>query len=65
MLGKATPKDIADMAGIHPNTVRNWVDAGIIEAQKDFRGRRLFPKPLETVKRIRGLISGEIHLEQL
>lgn len=64
MLGKATAKDIADMVGIHPNTVRNWADAGIIEVKKDFRGRRWFPKPLETVKRINDLINGNIQLDQ-
>lgn len=64
MLGRATPKDIAQMTGVHPNTIRNWVDTGILKCDRDFRGRRLFPKPLETVKRIQGLINGEITIDQ-
>ena len=63
MLGYATPKDIADAVNIHPNTVRNWADAGLIQCRRDFRGRRLFPKPLETVKRIKALIDGTIKLD--
>lgn len=64
MLGRATAKDIADMVNVHPNTIRNWADAGIIEAKRDFRGRRWFPNPLSTIKRINGLLNGEIRLDE-
>ena len=57
-----TPKQIAEKTNLHPNTIRNWVDRGIITAQKDFRGRRWFPNPEQTVKRIQGLLSGKIKL---
>jgi DNA-binding transcriptional MerR regulator len=59
-----TAKQIADKTNLHPNTVRNWADRGIITAKRDFRGRRWFPDPQKTVKRIQGLLNGEIELEQ-
>lgn len=58
-----TPKKIAEQTNLHPNTIRNWVDRGIITAQKDFRGRRWFPNPEQTVKRIQGLLNGDIQLD--
>lgn len=62
----ATPKTIADRTNLHPNTIRNWADHGIITATRDFRGRRWFPKPEETIERIDALLNGEIELtEQL
>ena len=59
----ATPKTIAKEVNLHPNTIRNWADSGIIEAKRDFRGRRWFPNPKETVKRIKGLLNGDIQLD--
>ena len=56
---RATVSDIAEMVNMHPNTIRNWTDAGLIDCKKDFRGWRWFPHPLKTVKRIQGLMNGE------
>ena len=64
MKNRANIKEIAALVNIHPNTIRNWADKGIIESRRDFRGWRFFPKPLETVKRIQGLLNGEIHLDK-
>jgi len=61
---RATVSEIAEMTKLHPNTIRNYADRGIIEARRDFRGWRFFPKPLETVKRINALLSGEIKLDK-
>ena len=58
-MAHATVGQIAQMVGLHPNTIRNWVDEGIIECMKDFRGRRRFPHPLKTVREIQGLLNGE------
>jgi DNA-binding transcriptional MerR regulator len=59
---RATPSEIAEMVDLHPNTVRNWADQGIIECKRDFRGWRVFPDPMKTVRRIRGLLNGDIQL---
>lgn len=61
---RANVSEIANMVGVHPNTIRNWADKGIIHSRRDFRGWRFFPKPLETVKRIQGLLNGEIKLDE-
>jgi DNA-binding transcriptional MerR regulator len=55
----ATVGQIAQMVGLHPNTIRNWTDEGIIECRKDFRGWRRFPNPLKTVREIEELLKGE------
>jgi hypothetical protein len=56
---RVTVRDIADMTNLHPNTIRNYADAGWIDCKKDFKGWRWFPNPLKTVKQIQGLINGE------
>lgn len=56
---RATVQDIAEMVNMHPNTIRNWTDAGIIKCKRDFRGWRRFPNPLKTVKEIHQLLNGE------
>lgn len=33
-------KDVAERLGVHENTVRNWVDRGVLEAYKTPTGRR-------------------------
>jgi len=60
----ATVKDIVDLTGLNQNTIRKYADEGIIESKRDFRGWRVFPNHMETVKRIEGLLNGDIHLEQ-
>jgi DNA-binding transcriptional MerR regulator len=59
MSKRVTPKGIAERTLIHPNTVRNWMDRGLIEGVKDFQGRRWFPNPSKTIKEIQQLLNGE------
>jgi len=61
---RATVSEIAMMTNLHPNTIRNYANRGIIKSKRDFRGWRFFPKPLETVRRIQGLLNGEIQLDE-
>ena len=60
---RATPAEIAEMVGVHPATIRRWADKGIIESRRDFRNWRFFPRPAQTVRRIRGLLNGDIKLD--
>lgn len=60
---RATPADIAKATGLHANTIRRYADKGYIEVKRDFLGRRFFPDAAKTVKRIRGLLDGEIQLD--
>lgn len=62
--GRATVSEIAELTGLHANTIRNYADRGIIEGKRDFRGWRFFPEPLKTVKRIQALLNGEIRLNE-
>jgi len=61
---RATVSDIAALTGLHANTIRNYADRQIINSKRDFRGWRFFPEPQKTVERIRGLLNGDIQLEQ-
>lgn len=61
---RATVSEIAAMTGLHENTIRRYADRGIVDSKRDFRGWRFFPEPQKTVKRIRGLLDGEIQLEE-
>lgn len=63
-LDRTTVSDIAAITKLHPNTIRNYADRGIIESRRDFKGWRFFPRPLETVKRIQGLLDGDIKLAE-
>ena len=60
---RATVSEIAEMTGLHDNTIRRYADRGIIESKRDFRGWRFFPEPLKTVERIRALLDGDLNLE--
>lgn len=61
---RATVSEIATMTNLHPNTIRNYADKGIIKSKRDFRGWRFFPRPLETVRRINALLNGDIELDK-
>ncbi len=58
-MSRATVRDIAKMVDMHPNTIRNWTDAGIIECTRDFRGWRWFPNPDETIRKVKALLYGQ------
>jgi len=64
-MGRMTPTELANIVEVHPNTIRNWADKGIIESRRDFRNWRYIPNPIETITRIRGLLCGDIKLEKL
>jgi len=67
MTKRATVTDIAKSLGgiISADTIRNWVDDGILPAEKDFRGWRWFPKPDETIQRVEELLYGKQELDKL
>lgn len=51
--------DIAKEVNLHPQTIRNLVDRGIIKASIDYNGWRWFPKPEETIRRVEELLYGQ------
>lgn len=61
---QTTVKDIAEMTGLNVNTVRRWADKGFIHSKRDYKGWRVFPDPMQTVKRINALLTGDIKLDQ-
>jgi DNA-binding transcriptional MerR regulator len=64
-MARATVGEIAQMVKLHPDTIRRWADRNIIQSKRDFNGWRIFPDPLGTVKRINGLLNGDIELDDL
>lgn len=50
---------IARETGLHPQTIRNLVDRGIIEASIDYNGWRWFPNPNETIRKVKALLYGQ------
>lgn len=60
----ATVRDIAEMTGLHDNTIRRYADRGIIDSKRDFRGWRFFPEPVKTIKKIKALLNGEIQAKK-
>lgn len=63
MKRSATVIEMADLIGVHPNTIRRWVDSGIIKGKRNFRGWRVIPEPQKAVERIEKLLDGDIELE--
>ena len=61
---RATVSEIAEMTGLHDNTIRRYADRGIIESKRDFRGWRFFPEPMKTVKKIKALLDGDLKLKE-
>ena len=61
MTNRATVNDIAQSLGniISADTIRNWVDEGVLPAERDFRGWRWFPNPDETIKKVEKLLYGQ------
>ena len=58
-----TVREIAHKAGVDINTVRKYADKGLIESRRNINGWRVFPDPDIVIKRIQGLINGEIKLD--
>lgn len=66
MTNRATVNDIAKSLGgiISADTIRNWVDEGVLPAERDFRGWRWFPNPEKTIQRVQDLIYGKVVEEE-
>ncbi|MFC2041489.1 helix-turn-helix domain-containing protein [Chloroflexota bacterium] len=47
-----TIKKTAEMLGVHPNTVRNWIQAGILRSYQVGRGYKVLLKTEEIEKAI-------------
>lgn len=65
MIRRVSVKDIAEKTNVAPSTLRNWIDAGILPAERDFRGWRWFSNPDETIQRVQDLIYGKVIGEEL
>lgn len=57
-------RDIAEMTGLHTNTIRRYADRGYIESKRDFRGWRHFPEPIKTIQKINAMLSGDLMLDK-
>ena len=53
-----TVKDIADLANVSSTTVRRLVDAGHIEANRNYCGWRIFEDTERTVRKVKSLLYG-------
>lgn len=51
--------DIAKEVGLHPQTIRNLVDKGVIKAERDYNNWRWFPRPDETIRKVNALLYGQ------
>jgi len=60
---RLSTNEIAELTGVHSNTIRRYADRGIIESKRDFRGWRFYPEPMKTVKKIKALLDGDLKLE--
>jgi excisionase family DNA binding protein len=60
---RLSTNEIAELTGVHSNTIRRYADRGIIESKRDFRGWRFYPEPMKTVKKIKALLEGDLKLE--
>ncbi|MBC8229499.1 MerR family DNA-binding transcriptional regulator [bacterium] len=60
MIRRVSVKTIAEKTNVAPSTLRNWIDEGILPAERDFRGWRWFPRPDETIQRVTDLIYGKV-----
>jgi DNA-binding transcriptional MerR regulator len=56
---RVSVKDIAEMSGLHPHTIRSWADKGLIDSRRDFHNWRVFSNPVKVMAQIQGLLNGE------
>ena len=47
-----TIKNAAELLGVHPNTIRNWIEAGILRRYQVGRGYRVLLKTEDIEKAI-------------
>ena len=47
-----TIKNAADLLGVHPNTIRNWIEAGILRRYQVGRGYRVLLKTEDIEKAV-------------
>ncbi len=47
-----TIKDAAKLLGVHPNTIRNWIEAGILRRYQVGRGYRVLLKTEDIEKAV-------------
>ncbi|HET7320542.1 MAG TPA: helix-turn-helix domain-containing protein [Candidatus Saccharimonadales bacterium] len=57
-LALTTLKDSAEVLGVHPNTVRNWANEGVLSVHKLPTGVRRYP--LESIINIHGLLHDHV-----
>jgi excisionase family DNA binding protein len=60
---RLSTNEIAELTGVHSNTIRRYADRGYIESKRDFRGWRFYPEPMKTVKKIKALLEGDLNLD--
>ena len=53
-----TIRQAAELLGVHPNTIRNWIDAGILKRYQVGRGYRVLLKT-EDIEKAVSRVSGE------
>ena len=52
-----TVRQAAELLGVHPNTIRNWIDSGILRRYQVGRGYRVLLKT-EDIEKAVGLVNG-------
>lgn len=50
-------KEIADATGLHPNTIRNWTDKGVLFCYRTYNGVRWFSDKERTIKHVKQLLG--------
>ena len=53
-----TIRQAAELLGVHPNTIRNWIDAGILKRYQVGRGYRVLLKT-EDIEKAVSRVNGE------